>query len=101
MCLSTSYIDKLNIHMLMCMCMLNKRAQILFEKKEWKAVTALAKKRKTSASAIIRGIIKDINLQEEKEIRVHKAIENIRKIRPRPVKGKIEYKELINYGRKY
>lgn len=86
--------------MLMCMCMLNKRAQILFDQSLWQILTNLSMVKKTSIGKLVREAV------EEKYQKKHileqraKAIEST--FANRLVsKKKIDYKELINYGRKY
>jgi len=86
--------------MLMCMCMLTKRTQILFDIQIWTMLTTLAKVKKTSIAKLVRDAVektymKDVELEERR-----KAIEEIERIRPH-FKGKLDYKEMINYGRKY
>ena len=67
----------------MCMCMLTKRAQILFDEKVWDRLSKDAKSKNISVGEIVR-----------------QAIESTLKHRPKPFKGKIDYKALINEGRK-
>lgn len=79
--------------------MLTKRANILFEEKTWKELTALAKKQNTSVGELIRTAVeKEFSLEQELQTR-KKALDHIREIRPKPFKGKIDYKALINKGR--
>ena len=51
--------------MLMYMCMLNKRTQILLEKDMWNKLNKLAKSKKTSIGQLIREAV-DVRLKEEK-----------------------------------
>ena len=86
--------------MLMCMCMLNKRAQILFDKDRWNKLTKIAKSQNTSVGDWVRKAVdKEFERIQELEQR-RRVIDDIRRIRPAPFKGKIDYKALINYGRK-
>jgi len=87
--------------MLMCMCMLTKRAQILFGNDLWNRIDKLATAKKISAGQLIREAVEKELSQEEIILQRRQAFEHILKIRPKPVKGKINYKELINYGREY
>ena len=85
--------------MLMCMCMLNVRAQILFDERLWEKLISLAKTKKISISKLVREAVeksymKDVDLAERRRV-----IEDIERIRPH-FKGKLDYKEMINYGRK-
>lgn len=87
--------------MLMCMCMLTKRTNILFDKATWDKLNKLAKAENTSMGKIIRTAI-DERWEREKELEGRKkVIESILKHRPQPFKGRIDYKALINAGRKY
>lgn len=81
--------------------MLNKRSQILFDQDLWDKIATLAKAKSVSIGQLIRDVMREKYLEEEKLMKRKKAIERILKHRPAPVKGKIDYKELINYGRKY
>ena len=81
--------------------MLNKRTNILFNIELWEKLTRLAKANKTSVAQLIRSTLEDKIESEEVLEKRAKAIENTLKHRPPPFKGKIDYKELINHGRKY
>lgn len=81
------------------MCMLTKRTNILFEEKTWKQLTDLAKKQNTSVGHLVRTAVeKEFSAEQELQAR-KKALDHIRQIRPKPVRGKIDYKALINEGR--
>lgn len=88
--------------MLMCMCMLTKRAQILFDDREWLMLRTAAQMKGVSIGKLVR---EAVNRTYQKKLKrspsVVAALEHIKKIRPEPFKGKIDYEELINYGRKY
>lgn len=79
--------------------MLTKRANILFEEKIWKELARKAKEQKTSVGELVRSAVKKEFLSEEDLEERKKVLDHIRKIRPKPVKGKIDYKALINKGR--
>ena len=81
--------------------MLTKRTNILFDEKLWIEVSALAKKEKASVGSIIRSALRDRIEREEILAQRRKAIDDIMRIRPKPYKGKIDYKALINEGRRY
>lgn len=81
--------------------MLNVRAQILFDKTLWETLHRLSKTKKTSISNLVRNAVKETYMKTEELETKRKAIENILKHRPVPVKGRIDYKSLINYGRRY
>ena len=81
--------------------MLTKRTNILFDEVLWKQLVKLSETKKTSVGQLIREAVQEkyqaaVDLEKRRQ-----AIENILKIRPKPVKGKIDYKALINAGRKY
>lgn len=80
--------------------MLDKRAHILFDNQLWTTLTTLAEARKTSVAKLVRDAVKksymkDIDLEERRRV-----IEEIERIRPH-FKGKLDYKAMINYGRRY
>lgn len=80
--------------------MLTKRAQILFDEDLWKRLSRMAKESRTSASEIIRDAVQQkLDWNEELKNR-QEAIKSILKHRPKPFNGKIDYKALINEGRK-
>lgn len=87
--------------MLMCMCMLTKRTQILLEEETWKKLAKLASEKETSIGELIRDAVEEKYLEMDKLERRREAIEKILRIRPKPSKTRIDYKELINAGRKY
>lgn len=80
--------------------MLTKRTNILFDEDTWDKLVKLARSRNISTSMIIRVAVEKELSDEEMFAQRRKAFEEIKKIRPEPFKGKIDYKELINYGRR-
>ncbi len=82
------------------MCMLTKRTNILFDENLWKALTQEARKRKVSVSKLVREAAEQMYLREKELEQRREALSQIKKIR-KISKGKIDYKELINYGRRY
>lgn len=80
--------------------MLTKRAQILFDQNMWNQLIKLAKKQQTSVSEIIRKTVEKQIEDEEVFEKRYQAIESTMKNRLKSRK-KINYRELINYGRKY
>ena len=81
--------------------MLTKRTNILFDEVLWKQLVKLSETKKTSVGQLIREAVQEkyqaaVDLEKRRQ-----AIDHILKIRPKPVKGKIDYKALINAGRKY
>lgn len=81
--------------------MLTKRTNILFDEKLWHEVSNLAKKQKTSIGSIVRTAVRERIEREEDLAQRRKTIDDILRIRPKPYKGKIDYKALINEGRRY
>lgn len=79
--------------------MLSTRVNIMFDKKMWTRLKAISKKQNATTSELVRRAVHEQYLSEVAEKR-RQAFEKILKIRPLPVKGKINYKELINDGRK-
>ena len=69
-------------------------------RQHWDTLTLEARKRKSSVGKLVREAVAKAYAQDEELERRKKAIEHIKKIR-RISKGKIDYKELINYGRRY
>lgn len=88
------------MHMLMCMCMMNKRTQILLSQDLWENLSELAKERGTSVGNLVREAVQKTYFTEVKNQRAVKAIDKIFAIRPHFM-GRIDYEELINYGRKF
>jgi len=80
--------------------MLTKRTNILFDENLWRSLSLEAKKRKTSVGKLVRDAVAKMYLRDEELEERKKVIEHIKKIR-KISKGKIDYKELINYGRRY
>lgn len=87
--------------MLLCMCMLTKRTNILFDNELWAVLAAASKAEKASIGELVRRAVGDRYAKVDLLARRKAAFEHILKIRPAPARGKIDYKELINYGRKY
>jgi len=79
--------------------MLTKRTNILFEEETWNTLRELSKRRSLSIGNLIRNAVqhtysKDLEIEQRK-----RAIELIE--RHRVFQKNIDYKELINAGRKY
>ena len=81
--------------------MLTKRTHIMFEQVLWEKLSQLSKSQNTSIGQLVRDAVEKRLDQEELLAIRAKAIEDIKRIRPKPFKGNIDYKELINYGRKF
>lgn len=80
--------------------MLTKRAHILFDEKLWDRLSKEAKAKNLSVGEIVRQTIEEKYNQEAVLERRRKAIESTLRHRPQPFKGRIDYKALINEGRK-
>lgn len=91
----------MNMCMLICMCMLTKRTNILFDESQWMLLSLESKKRNISIGKLVRQAVDNTYVSKEKTDRMRRAYDRIMQIRPKPVKGRIDYKELINHGRKY
>lgn len=72
----------------------------MFDEKLWQRLTSEAKERKTSVGKLVRQAVEKAYVVDEELEKRRMVIEHIKKIRKR-FKGKIDYKELINYGRRY
>ncbi len=81
--------------------MLTKRTNILFDEKLWQEIFKLAKKEKTSMGNIVRSAVREKIEREADLAQRRRAIDEILRIRPKPYKGKIDYKALINEGRRF
>jgi len=79
--------------------MLTKRTNILFDENLWKLLKTEASRRKTSVGKLVRDAVAKMYAREEELEERRKALDHILKIRKR-VKG-INYKEYINYGRRF
>jgi len=81
--------------------MLTKRAQILFSEEVWNKIVKLAASKNTSAGELVRKAVEEKYSQEADLEQRRQALELVLKHRPKPFKGKINYKALINAGREY
>ena len=79
--------------------MLTKRTNILFDENLWKLLKTEASRRKTSVGKLVRDAVAKMYAREEELEERRKALDHILKIRKR-VQG-INYKEYINYGRRF
>ncbi|MBI2020009.1 hypothetical protein HYS94_01160 [Candidatus Daviesbacteria bacterium] len=80
--------------------MLNRRAQILFDKELWNQITKLAQAEKTSIGDFVRKTLRD-RVAEEKRLEKRRRAIDATLLGRLISKDKIDYKELINYGRKW
>lgn len=79
--------------------MLTKRTNILFDQETWKLLKLVAKQRKLSIGETIRQAVKKTYLEDKKTTQTEKAHQAILKHRKKF--KKLNYKQLINAGRKY
>ena len=80
--------------------MLVKRTNILFDEDLWGQLTSLASSQTTSVGNLVRNAVKKVYFNDSLVRERAEAIDDIMAIR-KVFKGKIDYKELINAGRKY
>jgi predicted CopG family antitoxin len=80
--------------------MLTKRTHILFDEEVWNKLVKMAQQEKSSVGELIRTAVEEKFAQQEILRKRRQAFEAILKHRPKPYPGKIDYKELINAGRK-
>ena len=81
--------------------MLQKRTNILFDDRLWNLLSSVSKKENTSIGELVRNAVRKTYLKKEIQDIRQDTLNAIIKIRPNKAKGQINYKELINYGRKY
>ena len=80
--------------------MLTKRTNILFDEHLWTELTALAQKQRISVGELIRKAVKEYyDLHDRNTITIQNACAAIESARKQQ-KGTVDYKALINYGRK-
>lgn len=79
--------------------MLSTRVNVMFDTKTWDRLKVLARKQNATTSELVRRAVHEQYLSDVAQKR-REAFKKILEIRPKPVKGKIDYKELINDGRK-
>lgn len=80
--------------------MLIKRTNILFDQKTWEMLTALAQQRGNSVAELVRKAVKKTYFSESEKMAKRQALEKIISLRKK-TKGKINYRQLIEDGRKY
>lgn len=79
--------------------MLNNRVNIMFDHRTWSQLKKIAFARNRTASDLVREAVQDCYLTNVTAQR-QKAIKHILAIRPKPVASTIDYKALINEGRR-
>lgn len=79
--------------------MLTKRTNILFDEMLWRKLVRLASDKNTSVGKLIREAVKEKYILDSELAERRAVLEDIERIRPH-LKGKVDYKALINHGRK-
>ena len=77
--------------------MLNIRTNILFDDSMWSQLTSLAKAQNTSVGQLVRSAVQTVYLEKNRLQARALAFDKIIKIRPKL--QKINYRDLIDYGR--
>ncbi|MDZ7587026.1 MAG: hypothetical protein U0946_04670 [Patescibacteria group bacterium] len=84
--------------------MLNRRAHILFEAEDYQLLEAEAEEKDSSVGELVRLAVKRVYVEpKSKQLSDReKAFEALKKLQLQTrQKGRVDYKELIEYGRKY
>lgn len=84
----------------MCMHMLIKRTNILFDQKTWDMLTSLAQQENNSVAELVRSAVNEVYTNKSQQMIQKNAVEELISFRKK-VKGKINYRSLIENGRKY
>ena len=79
--------------------MLTKRTNILFDHAFWTQLTVLAKERGISVAELIRLALRKTYFEDNEHQEISRACQSIRL--NRKSFGKLDYKDLINDGRKH
>ncbi len=80
--------------------MLTKRTNILFDNDLWELLTSVARREKSSVGEVVRSAVSKVYKGDNMIERKNKAFETIKNSRVKQ-KGTVDYKALINEGRKY
>ncbi len=76
-----------------------KRTQILIEPEDWNVLSSIAKKQKASIGGLIRYAIKKTYIENEAQLKRTAALDIL--FKTRHVVTNIDYKDLIEDGRKF
>lgn len=79
--------------------MLDKRTNILFDEDIWFKLLTLAEMRKSSVGKLVRAAVKELYFSGNDRSVLANTVDEIRRVR-KTIVG-VDYKELINEGRKY
>ncbi len=77
------------------------RTNIFFEDQTLRVLKTISRKNKVSVGKLVRTAVREKYVEKDPYEARKKAIEETLRIRPPVSKTPIDYKELINYGRKY
>lgn len=80
--------------------MLTRRTNILFDEHLWNKLSQVAKTERVSVGKLVRTALTEKYLENDDLEKIQKAHDTILKIR-KITKGKIDYKALINEGRRF
>lgn len=86
------------------MYMLTKRTNLLFEEELWQLLAAKAVEEELSVGELVRQAVKKIYVEPEDEVleQRKKAFKALIKLQQKTKqKGRVDYKALIEYGRKH
>lgn len=82
----------------MCMYMLQRRTNILFDDALWNLLASKARVTNRSVGDLVRSAIRQVYLSDSKRDRIASSIKTI--LTTRKTHRNINYKHLIDYGRK-
>jgi hypothetical protein len=80
--------------------MLTKRTNILFDSNLWEILSSVARREKSSVGEVVRKAVRKVYTENDYVERKKRAFETIKKFRVRQ-RGILDYKALIDDGRKY
>ena len=83
------------------MCMLTKRTQILFEPETWQLLQQVSRAKNISTGELIRQSVAKTYLKKDAKLITKQLLLDIKKLKPKINTKNINYKELINHGRKH
>jgi hypothetical protein len=91
-------LDVHNMCMVLCMCMLQKRTNILFDDQLWSLLRSQSQIKGVSIGELVRRAVTATYSDQADNLRQKQAVASIRA--HRVILKNIDYKALINYGRK-
>lgn len=81
--------------------MLTKRTQILFEPETWQLLQQVSRAKNISTGELIRQSVAKTYLKKDAKLITKQLLLDIKKLKPKINTKNINYKELINHGRKH